>query len=55
VQRRCGHAQITTTERLYAHLEESFARSAGADTERQIRGAAARTPRGLSRVPAARA
>ena len=47
VQRQLGHAQITTTERLYGHLEESFARNAAADTERQILAAAGRMPRGL--------
>jgi integrase len=40
VQRQLGHAQITTTERLYGHLEENFARNAAADTERQILAAA---------------
>jgi integrase len=36
VQRQLGHAQITTTERLYGHLEESFVRRAAADTEAAI-------------------
>jgi integrase len=39
VQRQLGHAQITTTERLYGHLEEAFARAAAADTEALIRQA----------------
>lgn len=37
VQRQLGHAQITTTERLYGHLEESFVRRAASDTEAAIR------------------
>lgn len=37
--RRNGHAQITTTERLYGHLEETFVRRAAADTEAAIRSA----------------
>src|SRR4051812_26727535 len=41
VQRQLGHAQITTTERLYGHLEETFVRSAASDTEAAIRSAAA--------------
>ena len=40
VQRQLGHAQITTTERLYGHLEEAFLRSAAADTEAAIARAA---------------
>ena len=36
VQRQLGHAQITTTERLYGHLEEVFVRQAAAETERAI-------------------
>jgi integrase len=36
VQRQLGHAQITTTERIYAHLEETFMRSAAAETEAAI-------------------
>ena len=36
VQRQLGHSQITTTERLYGHLEEAFARSAAAHTEDSI-------------------
>ena len=36
VQRQLGHAQITTTERLYGHLEETFVRRAAADTEAAI-------------------
>jgi len=47
VQRQLGHAQITTTERLYGHLEEAFARNAAADTEAMIRRAARRPPRGF--------
>lgn len=39
VQRQLGHAQITTTERLYGHLEESFVRHSAADTEAMIRQA----------------
>lgn len=39
VQRQLGHSQITTTERLYGHLEETFVRRAAADTERAIRDA----------------
>jgi integrase len=42
VQRQLGHAQITTTERLYGHLEEAFARNAAADTEAMIRRATQR-------------
>jgi integrase len=42
VQRQLGHAQITTTERLYGHLEEAFARNAAADTEAMIRHAGGR-------------
>ena len=45
VQRQLGHAQITTTERLYGHLEETFARNAAADTEAMIRRAAADSAR----------
>ena len=41
VQRQLGHAQITTTERLYGHLEESFVRRAAAATERAILAAPA--------------
>jgi len=40
VQRQLGHAQITTTERLYGHLEETFVRRAAAVTEAAIRQAA---------------
>ena len=40
VQRQLGHAQITTTERIYGHLEEGFLKSAAAQTERAIREAA---------------
>src|SRR3954468_8023221 len=40
VQRQLGHAQITTTERLYGHLEEAFVRSGAADTEAAIARAA---------------
>jgi integrase len=36
VQRQLGHSQITTTERIYAHLEETFMRSAAAETEEAI-------------------
>lgn len=42
VQRQLGHAQITTTERLYGHLEETFVRRAAAETEAAIREAATR-------------
>jgi integrase len=48
VQRQLGHAQITTTERLYGHLEEAFARDAAADTEAMIRAAARGTHRGFA-------
>jgi integrase len=44
VQRQLGHAQITTTERLYGHLEEAFVRRAAAETEAAIRRAAAGQP-----------
>lgn len=40
VQRQLGHAQITTTERIYGHLEETVLRSAAAETEERIRQAA---------------
>jgi hypothetical protein len=40
-------AQITTTERLYGHLEEAFARTAAADTEAIIRRAAGIGERGM--------
>jgi integrase len=40
VQRQLGQTQITTTERLYGHLEEAFARNSAADTEAMIRAAA---------------
>jgi len=40
VQRQLGHAQITTTERRYGHLEEAFVRSGAADTEEAINRAA---------------
>jgi integrase len=36
VQRQLGHAQITTTERLYGHLEQGFLRQAAAHTEQAI-------------------
>ena len=36
VQRQLGHAQITTTEGLYGHLEEAFVRSGAAETEAAI-------------------
>lgn len=39
VQRQLGHAQITTTEGLYGHLEEAFVRRAAADTEAAIQRA----------------
>src|SRR4051794_11138094 len=42
VQRQLGHAQITTTERLYGHLEEAFVRSGAADTEAAIARAGGR-------------
>jgi integrase len=41
VQRQLGHSQITTTERVYGHLEETFMRSAAADTEQAIARASA--------------
>jgi integrase len=40
VQRQLGHAQITTTERIYGHLEETVLRSPAAETEERIRQAA---------------
>ena len=40
VQRQLGHAQITTTEGLYGHLDQAFNQHAAADTERRIREAA---------------
>jgi integrase len=43
VQRQLGHSQITTTERLYGHLEEGFMRHAAATTEDAIREAAGRS------------
>jgi integrase len=36
VQRQLGHSQITTTERVYAHLEETFMQSAAAQTEEAV-------------------
>lgn len=39
VQRQLGHAQITTTERLYGHLEEAFVRRPAAETEAAIQRA----------------
>lgn len=36
VQRQLGHSQITTTERIYGHLEETYMRSAAAETEEAI-------------------
>jgi len=43
VQRQLGHASITTTEQCYGHLETSFLKSAAAETELAIWGAAARS------------
>ena len=44
VQRQLGHAQITTSERLYGHLEESFVRRAAEATEEAIAAAGALYP-----------
>ncbi|MGI8803924.1 MAG: tyrosine-type recombinase/integrase [Solirubrobacteraceae bacterium] len=38
VQRQLGHASITTTERLYGHLETTFLRTAALETESAIWG-----------------
>lgn len=39
VQRQLGHASITTTERIYGHLEESYLQGAAETTEAAIRSA----------------
>jgi integrase len=52
VQRQLGHAQITTTERLYGHLEETFVRRAAAETDAAIRAAAAKYAADVDRASA---